>query len=98
MVRLLGKLLHNMIVLFDTGGMLNRISVCIRKGCHEFLFFLLTASPHGPISDPRDRTGNQLRQTRGPNVHETVLYMGLPQPKPFCIAPSNACCACLLHL
>lgn len=67
------------------GGLLNGISVCIRD---EFSF-LLTASPRGPIPEPRDRTKNQLRQTRGRNVHKTVLYRGLPQPKPFCITPSN---------
>ena len=58
------------------------------KATHEFSF-LLTASPRGPIPEPRDRTINQLRQTRGRNVHKTVLYRGLPQPKPFCITPSN---------
>lgn len=63
------------------------------KAAHESLF-ILTASPRGPISDPRDRTGNQLRQTRGRTVHETVLYMGLPQPKPFCIDLSESEAIC----
>lgn len=77
MVRLLGKLLHNMIVLL---GGVAKWNICVhpRRLPTSYVFFL-------QLSDPRDRTGNQLRQTRGRNVHETVLYTGLPQP----ITPSN---------
>lgn len=91
MVRLLGNLLHNMIVLFDTGGVEWNICAHLQRDAHEFRFLstssynFITPFSSGPISDPRDEN----RKSAAPDARpECSWEHGSPPAKTFCITPS----------
>lgn len=91
MVRLLGNLLHNMSVLFNTGGIEWNICAHLQRAAYEFRFLsissynFITRFSRGPISDPRDDN----RKSAAPDARpECSWEHGSPPAKFFCITPS----------